>query len=313
MLSRTADNLFWMARYVERAENMARILDVGYRMGQLPQQVDSDDTALWQPALTIAGQFPAFSKKYSTISTGSVIAYMALDPDNPASIFTCLSNARENARAERNAITAEMFESINATWLEIKELSYANVVETGFREFFEWVKERSHLFRGVTLGTMLQGEAFTFNRLGTFIERGDNTARLLDVKHHMLAPEKESVDEAVDYYQWGALLRSLSAFKAYRSTYRDTIRARSVAELLVLNNDFPRSLHHCMGVVADLLAAVAPKAESTRRAGEIHARLHYGQISDINRSGLHTFLTEFIENNAAVTEQIAKDFLLRPA
>lgn len=312
MLSRTADNLFWMARYVERAENMARILDVGYRMGQLPQQVESDDAALWQPALTIAGQLPAFNERYDRISTGSVIAYMALDPENPASIFTCLSYARENARAERNAVTAEMFESINATWLEIKELTYAKLIDMGFREFFDWVKERSHLFRGVTLGTMLQGDAFTFNRLGTFIERADNTSRLIDVKYHFLAPDEEAVDQAVDYYQWGALLRSLSAFKAYRTTYRDTIKARSVAELLILNQAFPRSLHHCTGIVTDLLEQLAPASESTRLAGEMHSRLHYGRISDIQRRGLHRFLTEFIGRNAALTDQIAKDFLLIP-
>lgn len=311
MLSRTADNLYWMARYIERAENMARILDVGYRMNQLPRE-DSDDQATqdWQPALVIAGQLPGFEKKYSKVTPGSVIAFMGLDPENPASIASCIRLARETARAERNAIPSEMFEAINATWLEIKDMTFNKVSDTGFREFFDWVKERSHLFRGVTVGTMIRNDAFDFTRLGTFLERADNTARLIDVKYHVLAPDEDAIDQAVDYYQWGALLRSLSAFKAYRLTYRDGITPRQVAELLILNDDFPRSLHHCYGVTLSLLEKQAPDAECTRMVGEMHARLHYSRIGDITRRGLHRFLTEFINRNTAVNEQLAKDFLL---
>jgi len=311
LLSRTADNLYWMARYVERAENMARILEIGHRMSQLPHR-DGDTAADWHPALVVSGQMPAYQARYDAVGPGHVIAFMALDPDNPASILSTIHAARENARAERNILPTEMFESINTTWLELKDLTYANLVDRGFREFFEWVKERSHLFRGTMVGTMLHGDAFAFSRLGTFGERADNTARLLDVKYHVLVPDDGPIDEAVDYYQWGALLRSLSAFKAYRMTYRDSIKPRQVAELLVLNDAFPRSLHHCTGVVADIAEALGPGTEAARMAGEQHARLHYARIQDVTRRGLHRFLTEFIARNAAISERIADDFLLVP-
>lgn len=313
LLSRTADNLYWMARYVERAENMARILDVGHRMSQLPQVSEDRAAVDWEPPLIIAGQHAAFQERYDRISQGSVIAFMALDPRNPASIFSCLRQARENARAERNAMPSEMFESLNTTWLEIKEMTYASLLDRGFREFFEWVKERSHLFRGVTVGTMLRNEGFQFTRLGTFVERADNTARLLDVKFHVLAPDGEALDDAVDYYQWGAVLRSLSAFKAYRTTYRDTIQPQQVTELLVLNADFPRSLHHCYATIFHLLEGLGPKEECTRLAGELYARLRFSRIQEVRRRGLHRFLTEFISRNDLISEQIAKDFLLVPA
>ncbi|EKV26939.1 Protein containing domains DUF403 [Caenispirillum salinarum AK4] len=310
MLSRTADNLYWMARYVERAENMARILDVSHRMSQLPASTAHTSASEWLPALIIAGQRPLYEKDHDEITAGAVIGFMALDPDNPSSIFSSIRQARENARAERNAIPSEMFECINAAWLEIKEMHYANLVDTGFRDFFDWVKDRSALFRGTTVGTMLQNEGFYFARLGTFIERADNTARLLDVKYHVLAPDEDRIDEAVDYYQWGALLRSLSAFKAYRLIYRDSIKPRNVAELLILRDEFPRSLHACYDVVHQQLDVLGPKLECARLAGEMHARLHYNRAQDITRRGLHRFLTEFINRNSALSAEIAKDFLL---
>ncbi|GAA0572532.1 alpha-E domain-containing protein [Caenispirillum bisanense] len=310
MLSRTADNLYWMARYVERAENMARILDVSHRMSQLPAADGEDSSSQWLPALIIAGQRPLYEARQQSITAGAVIAFMALDPDNPSSIYSSLRQARENARAERNAIPSEMFECLNAAWLEIKEMQYSHLLDTGFRDFFDWVKDRSALFRGTTVGTMLQNEGFYFTRLGTFVERADNTARLLDVKYHVLAPDEERIDEAVDYYQWGALLRSLSAFKAYRLIYRDTIKPRNVAELLILRDEFPRSLHACYDVVHQQLDMLGPRLECCRMAGEMHARLHYTRTQDITRRGLHRFLTDFINRNSALSAQIARDFLL---
>lgn len=311
MLSRTADNLYWLARYVERAENMARILDVSHRMSQLPSGRNGADSASeWLPALIIAGQRPLYEGQHDTITAGAVIAFMALNPDNPSSIYSSLRQARENARAERNAIPSEMFECINSAWLEIKDMHYANLVDSGFRDFFDWVKDRSALFRGTTVGTMLQNEAFYFARLGTFIERADNTARLLDVKYHVLAPEEDRIDEAVDYYQWGALLRSLSAFKAYRLIYRDNIKPRNVAELLILRDEFPRSLHACYDVVYQQLQMLGPKLECTRQAGEMHAKLHFNRTQDITRRGLHRFLTDFINRNSGISAEIARDFLL---
>ncbi|GEO80348.1 alpha-E domain-containing protein [Pararhodospirillum oryzae] len=309
MLSRTADNLYWMARYVERAENMARILDVSHRMHQLPHNGEGSG-AEWEPALIISGQKPSYEARFDEITASHVIAFMALDPENPSSIVSTLGSARENARAERFVLPVEMFESLNATWLELRSITYTKLLEWGFREFFEWVKERCHQFNGTTVSTMVQTDAYSFTRLGTFIERGDNTARLLDVKYHVLAPDEDRLDEAVDYYQWGAVLRAMSAFKAYRITYRDSIKPRKVIELLTLRREFPRSLHHCTHAASLLLEEMSPDTEAARLAGEINARLRYGRVQDITRRGLHAFLTEFIARNALISNEVGRAFHL---
>jgi uncharacterized alpha-E superfamily protein len=307
MLSRTADNLYWMARYVERAENMARILDVSHRMSQLPG--GQDQTREWLPALIISGQDDAYAARYDEVNAGHVIAYMALDGDNPSSIRATLRAARENGRAERNMLPTEVFESLNTTWLEMQEIQYSRLVERGFREFFDWVKERCQLFAGILAGTMLTTDAYFFTRLGSMLERADNTARLLDVKYHVLVPDDGEADEAVDYYQWGAVLRAMSAFKAYRTIFRDTIKPRQVVELLVLRREFPRSLHACYAEAAPILETLRARSECTRLAGEMHARLRYGRPQDITRRGLHRYLTDVITRNDQLSHEIARTFL----
>jgi len=311
MLSRTAENLYWMARLMERAENMARILDVSHRISQLPGA--EDPAREWLPALVISGQHEDYEQKYKDISAGHVIGYMALDPDNPSSIHSTVRAARENARAERNMLPNEVFESINSTWLEMQDFHYSRLVEWGYREFFEWVKERSQLFSGVIGATMLTTDAYYFTRLGSMIERADNTARLLDVKYHVLVPDGDSGDDAVDYYQWGALLRALSAFKAYRMIYRDSIKPRQVADLLVLRREFPRSLNACYAQVVPILETLRAEAECTRMAGESYSRLRYGRPQDVTRRGLHRFLTDFVTRNGQLSNEIARSFLFVPA
>mgnify|MGYP000322970380 FL=1 len=181
MLSRTANHLYWLARYIERAENMARILDVTANMALVPNAAMSEG-ALWQPALEISGNSDAFKVQFQDYTASNVIYYLAMDGDNPSSIYSSLYSARENARAVRVALTTETWENINALWLEFSQFDAKNLAENGLREFCDWVKSRSHLFRGVSAGTMLQDDAYHFLRLGTFIERADNTARILDVK-----------------------------------------------------------------------------------------------------------------------------------
>src|SRR5471030_2108531 len=224
MLSRTADHLFWMARYTERAENTARMLDVNLQTSLLPQS--EEDAALgWR----------------------EVIDFMVRDPDNPSSIAACLTEARENARAVRGALTTEVWEIQNQTWLDLQKRLNSGLLENDPSQFFEWVKFRSHLSRGVTLGTMLRDDAVHFIRLGTFLERADNTARILDVKFHGAA--QSTPGEAMtqrDYYYWAALLRSVSGFEIYRKVYRDLITPARIAELLMLRGDMPRSLLACM-------------------------------------------------------------------
>jgi uncharacterized alpha-E superfamily protein len=310
MLSRTADHLYWMARYIERAENMARVLDVTYNMSLVPNAAVSE-SALWLPALEISGNVEAYEEKYGEYTAAGVIHYLAMDIDNPSSIYNTLRNARENARAVRVAMTSETWENINALWLEFRQFIGQDLAKNGLREFCDWVKARSHLFRGVCFGTMLRDDAFSFVRLGTFIERADNTARLLDVKYHLLLPSQEEVGGAVDYYEWSAVLRSVSAFQAYQKIFSDTIEPWRVAELLVLRRDMPRSLHACFDEITPILEHLSGprQTECKRLAGELHAKLRYGKMQQIFQKGLHEFLTDFIELNNKLGAEVHKTFL----
>lgn len=312
MLSRTAENLFWMARHIERAENTARILDVAQRSSLLPLDMEGTEAYLWYAPLNITGCADGYEQRYGLARADAVIRYMALDPNNPSSIYCCLRQARENARSVRGAITSEMWEVINATWLEVSRLSLS-MNDAGYADFFEWVKERSHLFRGVTLGTIIKDVALSFIRLGTFLERADNTARILDVKYHILLPSVADVGGAADYYQWGSLLKSVSAFEAYRKIYRDVISPLRVAELFILRDDMPRSLHACLNEVETALAAIDGYSgrESRRLAGEIHADLHFGRIEDVFARGLHEYLSDFLSRTDLLGREIRKAFMSR--
>ncbi len=312
MLSRTAENLFWMARHIERAENTARILDVAHRSSLLPLDMEGTEAYLWYAPLNITGCAGGYEKKYGLARSDAVTHFMALDADNPSSIYSCLRLARENARSVRGAITSEMWEVINATWLEVNRQS-RQMSEARYGDFFEWVKERSHLFRGVTHGTILKDIAFNFIRLGTHLERGDNTARILDVKYHILLPSVADVGGAADYYQWGSLLKSVSAFEAYRKIYRDVISPLRVAELFILRDDMPRSLHACMNEVETALSYINGNSarEARRLAGELHAQLHFGRIEDVFARGLHEFLTDFLDHIDLLGREIRDAYLSR--
>jgi len=296
MLSRVASNLYWLSRYVERAENTARVLDVTWRMSLLVKEPRLQDQE-WFAPLNITGSLFPFSGRHNLVCAKEVLHFMALDPENPSSIHSCARQARENARAVRGSITSEMWEVVNATWLEMQQMDEARMNARGVSAFFDWVKERSHLFRGVTFGTMRRDDAYHFTRLGTHIERADSTARILDVKYHVLLPSVQDVGRAVDYYQWSAVLRSVSAFEAYRKVYRDAITPLKLAELLILRDDIPRSLHFCMRQVNETLELVknSRSAETQRRAGQILSQLRYGRISDIFATGLHEYLTQYLD------------------
>jgi uncharacterized alpha-E superfamily protein len=316
MLSRAANNLYWMSRHIERAENTARLLDVTHRMSLLPYRIHETEQSWaepWALPLIINGLASNYYERYpGPLSPDQVLRFMVLDPANPSSLYSCVQSARENARTVRGAITSEMYEDINATWLEMRNQDHDRLQAGGIGEFFEWVKIRSHQFRGVTFGTMLRDEGYNFIRLGTFIERADNTARLLDVKYHTLLPSAADVGGAVDYYQWGALLRSLSAFDAYRKVYRDLITPTKVTELLVLRDDVPRSLHACMNDIYDILKVICDDSslEAERLAGELHAQLHYGRTEQIIALGLHEYLMAFLGKLMLLTTEINRDFLV---
>ena len=316
MLSRTADHLFWMARYTERAENTARMLDVNVQTALLPQSAHAAEQG-WRAMLGISELLEDFDDKYGLMTARDVLDFMVRDPDNPSSIASCLQQARENARAVRGALTTEVWETHNATWLELQNKLRGRLLEEDPSQFFEWVKYRSHLSRGVAIGTMLKDEAFHFMRLGSFLERADNTARILDVKFHgtdkSVFADAAAEDAAqLDFYYWAAILRSVSGFEIYRKVYRDVITPERVAELLMLRADMPRSLLACMDEVASNLAQVRNdvSADTERFVGKLHAELKYSKIDEILASGLHGYLTQFLERIYEIGNRISRDFLV---
>ncbi len=327
MLSRTADHLFWMARYMERAENTARMLDVNYQTSLLPQSADAAEKG-WKGLLSISELSGDFAKRYGGVEPRSVMDYMVGDAANPSSIRSCLMAARENARAVRGTLTTEVWETQNQTWLEFQRMADTGNFHRDPSALFEWVKFRSHLSRGVTVGTMLQDEAFHFLRIGSFLERADNTARLLDVKFHAVdseffgASQSQSQgqgqgdgngrDVEFDFYHWSAILRSVSGFEVYRKAYRNVIKPERVAELLILRADMPRSLAACVHEVLSNLKMVANEqsGETLRRAGRLRADLQYGRIDEILATGLHAFLTQFLERVGTLGVGISRDFLV---
>ncbi len=317
MLSRTADHLFWMARYMERAENTARMLDVNYQTSLLPQSADMAEQG-WRGLLSISELSGYFAQRYGEVNAHNVMRFMVRDEDNLSSIWNCLRSARENARAVRGTLTTEVWETQNQTWLEFNRLLKEDAFERDPGAFFEWVKFRSHLSRGVTVGTMLMDEALHFIRIGTFLERADNTARLLDVKYHALTGGEffgtggTSPAQEVDFYHWSAILRSVSGFEIYRKVYRNVIRPERVAELLILRPDMPRSLAASTNeLVANLqLVANVQSGETLRRAGRLKADLQYGRIDEILATGLHAYLTQFLDRVNDLGVGISRDFLV---
>jgi len=324
-----------MARYMERAENTARMLDVNYQTSLLPQSADASEKG-WKGLLSISELSGDFAARYGKITARNVMDYMVADPQNPSSIRNCLQAARENARAVRGTLTTEVWETQNQTWLEFQRMVATGDFQKDPGAGFEWVKFRSHLSRGVTVGTMLQDEAFHFLRIGSFLERADNTARLLDVKFHAAGNEYfgampaslqlqsqsqtqsseaaagNGKDVEYDFYHWSAVLRSVSGFEVYRKAYRNVIRPERVAELLILRPDMPRSLAACMNEVVSNLRMVANEqsSETLRRAGRLQSDLKYGRIDEILATGLHAFLTQFLERVGTLGVGISRDFLV---
>lgn len=313
MLSRTADNLYWLARYVERAENLARILEVADRMALTPN-AGGQRRDEWRSAVIISGSQEGFFRKHRDATARAVMEYIALDPENPSSIRSCLRQARTNARAVRAALTKPMWETLNATWLELESGRDEAVRDGGLGAYLEWIKERAMLFHGAMATTMLRDDAYVFTQLGAVLERADNTARLLDVKYHVLLPAEETVGGGLDYYQWAAVLRGASALGSYSYVYRDGIKPWQVAELLILRPEMPRSLVSCLGEIVELLARLADaygrRHECHRLAGEMHSRLRYGRIETIFQAGLHEYLTTFIQQNNVLGTEISRAYLI---
>src|ERR1700677_3606769 len=317
MLARTADNLFWLARSMERADYIARTIEATLRLEYLPK-TDSEQVGEWEGALNAAGAHESFVEKHGELSEEAAIEYLTFDLANSSSIRNCLENARAAGRAVRTALTAETWTAINDAWLELKRFesrrrSVKDFDRESLARFLDYVKKASLDFDGACYRTMLRNDAYWFNRLGIFVERADNTARLLDVKYHLLLPSDEEVGGSLDYFQWVAILRAVSATTSYHWVYRDRVKPWLIADLLILKAAMPRSLISCYESIDRALDSLAREdgrsGASQRQARAMLSRLERATMSEIFQNGLHEFITLFIEDNAKLALTISEQYL----
>jgi len=314
MLSRTADNLFWLARYMERADFLARVIEASRRLAALPKSYGGAESE-WESVLLSSGSAKAFAATGRKLDEANVIEFLAFAPDNPGSIRSCIEFARGNARAVRTALTVDMWEAINGGYIEMQAIERARLTKSSeeLSRFLDFVKQMSLAYDGSAYRTMLRNDAYWFSRVGLFIERADNTARLLDVKYQLLLPEQEVVGGTLDYFQWSAILRAVSAHTAYHWVYRQSLKPWLVADLLILRPEMPRSLISCYESVVRYLDRLA-NAHGRQGQAQRHARAVYGQLENTSmeslfQSGLHEFIGGFIGDNAKLGALVSEQYL----
>lgn len=313
MLSRTADNLYWLARYMERADYLARVLQTAQRLSAMPSAYVGASNE-WESAVATAGCTDTFYQNYDEANEANVTDFLAFSPGNASSIRNCFETARTNARAVRTALTSAMWDAINGAWLELRRYGNGPTSREDFSRFLRWVQETASLFDGAAYRTMLRSDSYWFSRLGVHIERADNTARILDVKFHLLLPAEERVGGALDYFQWSAILRSVNALTAYHWVYRESVKPWLVADLLILNEKMPRSMASCYANLVQNLdyisMAYGRAGPSQRCARTIRTRLQNSRMDDIFSSGLHEFIVDFTAENNELGAEITKQYLL---
>ncbi|WP_089935065.1 alpha-E domain-containing protein [Candidatus Entotheonella palauensis] len=294
MLSRVAEAVYWMNRYIERAENVARFIDVNLQLS-----LDAaTGSAQWQPLVDTTGDRLMFAERYETATREHVVDFLTFDTDNSNSILSCLNRAHDNARSVREVISSEMWEQIHRYYLMLRQAARQRRVLDRPHAFFEEIKSASRLFMGVTDATMSHGEGWHFGRLGQLLERAEKTSRMLDVKYFLLLPSLDAVGTPIDDIQWAAVLRSASAFEMYRKRF-GRIAPDRVAEFLILDREFPRAMQHCVMHAEYSLHAVTGSSTGTfanpaeQRLGRLRAELSYSPIQEIMSSGLHEFLDTF--------------------
>ncbi|MCC6468499.1 MAG: alpha-E domain-containing protein [Alphaproteobacteria bacterium] len=309
MLSSTAKNLYWMARYIQRAENTARVLEATNRMALL-----SNSDREWRSVPLIYGLDADFAERHPSPTMRDMLHYLTIDEANPSSVASCFRAARNNARDERNNLTIDLWESLNGTWLELQGMMRGIGDGIDFRQFLDWTKKQAVMATGAAQSTLLRDDAYNFVMLGLQVERADNTARILDVKYHILLPKGERVGGSLDYYQWAEVLSCIGAYRTYRRVYSSKIEPWRVAELMILRHDLPRSLLFCLGQVdrnlGELAELYGARGEATRLAGKLYSKLRYARIDTIFQDGLHEYLSDFIRGNARLSEEISRQFLM---
>jgi uncharacterized alpha-E superfamily protein len=314
VLSRVADSIYWLNRYIERAENTARFIDVNLNlMLDLPPGSNEQ----WEPLVRTTADLPLFLEHYGEPTRSNVLEFLTFDPDNPNSILRCLHAARENARSVRDTISSEMWEQVNTFHLMVRNAAFTRSAED-FNLFYTRVKLESHMCLGIANATMSHGEGWHFGRLGRMLERADKTSRLLDVKYYILLPEISDVGTPLDDLQWSALLKSASALQMFRKRF-GRIQPERVADFLILDREFPRSILFCLEAAEESLRAItgAPVGTFSNDAqqllGRLCARLRYIRIEEVIRQGLHEFLDGVQQELNAVGEGIFSAFFaLRP-
>lgn len=312
MLSRSAANLYWMGRYLERADFLCRLIDATVRLASLPASHGGAKPA-WEGAIRSAAVENSFRETGLPVDEAHVGWFLALDPSNPSSVRCCLEAARHNGRAVRTALTLETWEAVNGAWLEIQRFGTGVPDSSTLVRLVESIKAVLLSFDGAAARTQLREPTYWFLRLGTTIERADTTARLLDVKYHLLLPRTEPIGGSLDYFQWTTLLRTVSALTAYRWVYRDAVKPWLVADLLIFNRAMPRSLIACyedaVWLLDQLAATRGRRGPANRQASAALRRLSENDIDALFQGGLHEFLTEFIAENNALGDAIADQYL----
>ncbi|WP_048646253.1 alpha-E domain-containing protein [Nitratireductor soli] len=309
LLGRSANGIYWMHRYIERAENMARLVDTGLRLSLTQAGTASDE---WASVLTSAGVRDVFEEENSDYDTATVSNFLLRDLKNPSSVMSSMETARTNARMVRTALTRETWESVNEAWMALTRMLKRRIDEPDLPAVLDAVKRETALIRGAFQGTMLRNEIFDFAQIGTLIERADNTSRILDVKYYVLLPSVAWVGSSLDNHQWQTILRSVSALRSYRWTYEGDYKPTNVADYLILDRRMPRSLAFCYRGICDSLDYLADAYGVRHPCHDLAAakfqKLKSATVDDIFEEGLHEFLKEFIHDNGALGDQVAADF-----
>lgn len=309
MLGRTAGGIFWMFRYLERSENMARLVEAGHRMA-LTRGLGSDEE--WRSVVTTAGLRAAYEARFDDYAPQHVINFLLRDKTNPASIYSMLEAARQNARMTRTALTREVWEATNIFWMRVKEAMSRPVREADLPSLIAMIRQQSAQVRGALHGSMLRIDVYNFARLGTFVERSDNTARILDVKYYVLLPSLSFVGAALDNVQWETILRSVSAEHAFRWLNAGGARPVGVAEFLICDRRFPRSLAFCYeklhGNLRYLEQDYGFRMPAHDVVDTIYTDLTTRPIESIFESGLHEFLSDFMTQNGNLAGEIERNY-----
>lgn len=316
MLSRVAENLFWIGRYVERAENIARLVDAARRMVLLPKELGREVSNEWASMLIAAGSGAILKEEPEAANADTAINELIFSHTNPSSVYTCLNVARENAKSVRFALTQECWEALNSAWSEMRALERSSAPMEGLADLIDWVKSKAAIFRGAVYGTMLRDDGYLFLRMGMAVERIDSTARLIDVKYHVLLPSLSDIGSAADHYQWLSLLQAVSAQRAYFFTTKNEVTPRGVVDFLVLNQAFPRSvlfnLRRAEEAVLELEGMYDQKSDCRASLTWLAERLAGLDVETIFDFGLHEFLTDIVQQNYDIANLLGDAYGFTP-